>query len=281
MPAQRNNKSPYHSTIMTMARHQRKQEQPQQRQRQDQRQGQQESQDSRDLLDLFEESQSKTLLFTTSTSSRLLQTDGRQSASTGIYQCTLEPENNFDDFNSGDESRETCHVATKLGDGNNFVRTKHQSELVLRNPQFDLSSLRSASSENANANANANAKKKNYLYANTHAKYGADQESDWEIIRAELPQKGDLNSDALNQDGTLRFESVFRTVEAIDWNECDFDCCVKNDKINQKWEEDANYEYRHAYVQTIARSFVVDEVRTSGMKYKMIFLIITKGIIPC
>jgi len=210
------------------------------------------------MLDLFEESQSKTLLFTTSTSGRLQQTDGRQSASTGIYQCTLEPENNDDDFNSGDESSELCHVAAKLGDGKNFVRTMHQTELVLRNTQFDLSSLRSASNEN-NENSNANAEKKNYLYANTHAKYGADQESDWEIIRAELPQKGDLNSDALNQDGTLRFESVFRTVEGIDWNECDFDCCVKNDKINQKWDEGANYEYRHAYWQTIARSFVVDE----------------------
>jgi hypothetical protein len=236
-----------------MAKHQQEQGQGQERQ--------QEPRDSRDLmLDLFQESQSKTLLFTTSTSSRLKQTDGSQSASTGIYQCTLEPENNFDDFNGGDESSEICHVATKLGDGKNFVRTEYQTELVLRNTQFDLSSLRSASNENENA------KKKNYLYANTHAKYGDDQESDWEIIRAELPQKGDLNSEALNQDGTLRFESVFRTVEGIDWNECDFDCCVKNDKINQKWDKGANYEYRHAYWQTIARSFVVDEVRTLAIK---------------
>ena len=39
----------------------------------------------------------------------------------------------------------------------------------------------------------------------------------------------DGTSDAVNADGTLKFDSVFRTREAFDWNECDFDCCVQED----------------------------------------------------
>jgi hypothetical protein len=230
---------------------------------------------------LYEQDHGKTLYFTTATSTHLQQTNGRQTAHTGIYQCTLEPDNNFDDFNDDDESRERCHVASKLGDGFSFAGRRHSAELVLRNLQFDLSSLRSAPRNNErnrihsintndiagiNSNFSSNKKKeKNYLYANTHA-FSNDDDSipDWEIIRAELPHKGDADSDSspLNSDGTLRFESVFRTIELIDWNECDFDCCIQDDKIYDRWDEEANVDYKHAYARTVVRSFVVDEVRS-------------------
>lgn len=214
---------------------------------------------------LYEQNQSKTLFFTTSTSKRLRQTNGRKTAYAGIYQCILEPDNNFDDFNDGDESRESCHVATKLGDWNNIDGTEHY-ELVLRNLQFDLSSLRSPltditpTTSTRSTPSTSESHKKNYLYANTHASYSKkDEVSEWEIVRAELPQKDDYDSEVLNEDGTLRFESVFRTKEAIEWNECEFDCCVQNDKIDEKWEEGTNNAHRHAYSETIVRSFVVDE----------------------
>jgi len=195
---------------------------------------------------LYEQPQSKTLLFTTSISDNLPQVDGSQHANTGIYQCTLEPDNNFDDFNDGDESREICHVASKLADRLNFYWSRH-TELQLRNVQFDLSSLRSKETKRKSAS------KRNFLYANTHGQYiHSHHEPDWEIIRAELPQQGDFDSSVLQADGTLRFESVFRTIEEISWNECMFDCCVKAEDIVAD-------EYKQAFVRAFVRSYAVDE----------------------
>ena len=62
-------------------------------------------------------------------------------------------------------------------------------ELVLRNLQFDLSSLRNVDvngegNSNSNSNNNNNNSKNNYLYTNTHIKYRRDDDSpDWEIVR--------------------------------------------------------------------------------------------------
>lgn len=199
---------------------------------------------------LYEQPQSKTLLFTTSLSSNLLQVDGSTTANTGIYQCTLEPDNNFDDFNDGDEHREVCHVASKLGDRLNFSWSRH-GDLQLRNMQFDLSSLRSTAGKSS---------KKNFLYANTHGKYEHGRhEPDWEIVRAELPQEGDVYSEVLREDGQLAFHSVFRTIEELSWNDCEFDCCVKNEKIYDKWDASVGDEYKQAFVRAFIRSFAVDE----------------------
>ena len=201
---------------------------------------------------LYEQPQSKTLLFTTAISSNLQQLNGRKFAKAGIFQCTLSPDNNFDDFNDGDESREICHVASKLADRNNFYLDRRQ-ELELRNIQFDLSSLRSLSNEGKD--------KKNFLYANTHGAYHHDmvREPDWEIVRAELPKEGDYESDVLGEEGTINFESVFRTIEEITWNECDFDCCIQDDKIYDRWDDSIAAENRQAFVRAFARSFAVDE----------------------
>jgi len=212
-----------------------------------------------DFRNLYEESQSKTLFFTTSKSSSLEQTNGEQSASTGIYQCTLERDDDRDFWSEADLKRESCHVATILADSRNFFSDRKHSEFVLRNIQFDLSSLRSSSNRKANKKANQKKgeTKKNFIYANSHIVGGVD----WEIVRAELPQQGDFNSKVLNKNGTLQFEYVFRSLEAIGWNECDFDCCIKDDVIDEQWDEDTNtnYEYKHAYLRTNIRSFVVDE----------------------
>ncbi len=213
---------------------------------------------------LYEQPQSKTLLFTTSLSTNLLQVDGSTTANTGIYQCTLEPDNNFDDFNDGDEHREVCHVASKLGDRLNFHWSRH-GDLQLRNMQFDLSSLRSTGKS---------ASKRNYLYANAHGKYEhSHHEPDWEIIRAELPQEGDVESEVLREDGTLSFHSVFRTIEELTWNECDFDCCVKKDKIYDEWDASVGEEFKQAFVRAFIRSFAVDEVGSeSDFDVKLYFV---------
>mmetsp|Transcript_8061 Transcript_8061/g.20061 ORF Transcript_8061/g.20061 Transcript_8061/m.20061 type:complete len:689 (+) Transcript_8061:284-2350(+) len=228
---------------------------------------------------LYEQSQSSTLWFTSATS---LFSGIPRTAYAGIYQCTLEADSNFDDFNDGDESRESCKFANLLADWTTFEGTQHH-ELILRNLQFDLSSLRS-SEPNESKNEKQKKKKKqeqkqkpkqNYLYATTHNSYKAtrtiiepnplydddlpvpivhtETRPDWEILRAELPSDAnDYEGTALNPDGTLRFESVFRTDRTIaSWNECDFECCVRNDR--------PNVDDRHAYAETTTRSFVVDE----------------------
>ena len=64
---------------------------------------------------------------------------------------------------------------------------------MLRNLQFDLSSLRNVDGDgdgNTDGDGDNNSKK-NYLYANTHTKYGKD-DPDWEIVRAELPNQGEM-----------------------------------------------------------------------------------------
>ena len=209
---------------------------------------------------LYEQPQSKTLLFTTSSSTDLKQTNGNKEAYTGIYQCTLEPDNNFDDFNDGDESREHCHVASRLADRRNFYRSRDSElqGLQLRNIQFDLSSLRSTSKDDEN--------KKNYLYAN---RYDENQEgqTDWEIVRAELPKKGDSDSDVLGEEGDITFESVFRTMEATSWNECNFNCCLQDDKVYDRWDDSIADEYKQAFSRAMVRSFAVDEVRIAAYDY--------------
>jgi len=207
--------------------------------------------------DLYEQSKGKTLFFTTSASSNLKLTDGK--ALTGLYRCTLDtPEDLFDDFTHYGEDEEICNAATKVGDGNNFDGATHE-ELVLRNLQFDLSSLREDSVHHTDAS------KKSYLYANTHkTQYLKGEDSDWEIVRAQLPDAGDFDNDVVNSDGSLTFESVFKTRALVDWNECEFNCCSKADYerlgfLTNAKEFDTNYEYRHTYTKTMVRSFVVDE----------------------
>jgi len=224
---------------------------------------------------LYEQSPSKTLWFTTATSN--FATKFEKSVRTtygGIYQCILEPpSSNLDDFSDADESRESCHFANVLGDWTTFEGARHH-EFIVRNLQFDLSSLRSSKPSES----------KNYLYATTHSDFVATQTviennpdidddqpmpvvhartmPDWEIIRAELPNENDFEGTVLNDDGTLRFESVFRINQTIDtWNEYDFDCCVQNDRMdNGPWWGSKNYEdVQHAYKQTRTRGFVVDE----------------------
>ena len=196
---------------------------------------------------LYEQTQSKTLVFTSSTSSYLNQFEvGETTAFTGLYQCTLEP-------NQDDESLpEKCYVASKLADGRNFPGRHHKPELLLRNPQFDLASLRTGKHNKSD--------NKNYLYANTHTKYTQQQKvSDWEIVRAELPLKGDKHSRNRKFDGTLQFESVFHMEQNPVWNLCDYNCCIKNNDVDNPWGPEDHLEHRHGY-SIHPRSFAVDEV---------------------
>jgi len=198
---------------------------------------------------LYEQTASKTLIFTTSTTNNLNLAGEAKSAYTGLYQCTLEPSDD------GGESQETCHIASKLADWRNF-RMKH-GELTLRNLQFDLSSLRSEFTNKKDKDS-----KKNYIYANTRSDIKDFKKTgflEWEIIRAQLPEQGDTNSNVLLENGTLQFQSVFRTIEAFEWNECNFECCERNDKLYDSWDEDHVEQYKHAYVRAFVRSFAVDE----------------------
>eukprot|EP00537_Pseudo-nitzschia_pungens_P007131 CAMPEP_0172362718 /NCGR_PEP_ID=MMETSP1060-20121228/6258_1 /TAXON_ID=37318 /ORGANISM="Pseudo-nitzschia pungens, Strain cf. cingulata" /LENGTH=692 /DNA_ID=CAMNT_0013085279 /DNA_START=87 /DNA_END=2165 /DNA_ORIENTATION=- len=250
--------------------------------------------------DLYEQSLSKTLLFTTSTSSKLQQTDDSTAAFTGLYRCTLQEDDNVNDKdndndndkdndkdkdndndNDNDHDLQVCVEATRVATGKNFDGAKH-TQLVLRNLQFDLSSLREASldddydgrflakneNENRETETDTDTDNPNYLYANYHEKSAShDSQGDdyWEIVRARLPNDAsDTNSDAVNSDGSLTFESVFKSVASVDWNECSFDCCIQRDyelmgdtEAARRFDHD--YEYKHAYARTSPRSFAIDE----------------------
>ena len=240
---------------------------------------------------------SQTLWFSTATSNfSVKRPGGLRTAYAGIYQCTLEEDNNFDDFNDGDEDRETCHYADFLGDWTTFDGAKHH-ELILRNLQFDLSSSTSTKDNNKrwrkNQATKTKTKKKNYLYATTHTTITATEKvieanpsydddlpvpftrtsirPDWEILRAELPSGDTTNDDsggaALNPDGSLRFESFFRTNATIaSWNECDsLRCCTRTDRDENYdarvpwWGDRDPADVKHAYAQTTPRSYAVDE----------------------
>eukprot|EP00537_Pseudo-nitzschia_pungens_P011693 CAMPEP_0172387906 /NCGR_PEP_ID=MMETSP1061-20121228/5104_1 /TAXON_ID=37318 /ORGANISM="Pseudo-nitzschia pungens, Strain cf. pungens" /LENGTH=623 /DNA_ID=CAMNT_0013117657 /DNA_START=154 /DNA_END=2025 /DNA_ORIENTATION=+ len=216
--------------------------------------------------DLYEQSKSKTLFFTTSASANLKLTNGK--ALTGLYKCTLEtPEDLFDDFTHYGEDEEICNAATRVSDGHNFGGDEN-ADFVLRNLQFDLSSLRTNSPESAG---------NNFLYANTHrAQYLKGEPSDWEIVRARVAGTGTGTGTGTGEieienkvtgaeDGSLAFESVFKTRAVIDWNECNFRCCTVSDYEAMGYSEDAKKldndddEYKYAYAQTVVRSFVIDE----------------------
>ena len=226
--------------------------------------------------DLYEQSKSKTLLFTSSTSPNLkyhqIDNDGDEVPHyTGLYRCTLGTiEDLQDDFTHYGEDEEICTEATIVGNGLNFHDREVHAGLVLRNLQFDLSSLRVARDDDYDDCVSENEKttttnNNNYLYANYRKEhYTKNERRDWEIVRARLPDAGDFDSNAVNADGSLTFESVFQAWEAVDWNECDFCCCTKADYEREGYSDDAklfdaNYEFRHAYVRTVVRSFVVDE----------------------
>ena len=185
---------------------------------------------------------SKTLFFTSSTSTKMPLTDGNSVAYTGLYSCTLN--DNYDGNMEGDHQR--CEEIRKVADGLNRDGKPHAS-LSLHNLQF----------HNGNGNDNTDG---SYLYSNTYINNSKDHPNvhvgSWEIVRAKLPG---------NEKGVLHFESYFRTLEAFDWNECDFKCCpyqgdTDDDPFAFGKDEDNPFSaHTHAYVRTIPRSFAVDE----------------------
>ena len=184
----------------------------------------------------------KTLFFTSTTSTAMPLATGGSVAYTGLYKCNLDL--NHEELENGVDLQQ-CSVA----------QTASRIAMSLHNLQF----------HNGDNETGKQKKKKNerrdsgppsYLYANTKVEKRNDTGS-WEILRAKLPVN--------RGDGLFEFESVFRTLEAFDWNECDFKCChyisnTDDDPFEYSKEEENNYfAHTHAYVRAIPRSFSVDE----------------------
>jgi len=293
----------------------------------------------------------KTLFFTSSTSSNMPLTDGNSMAYTGLYKCIFD--NNINSINNinnntEDEQRQQqlqqqlqqqqqqqqqqkqlCGETKKVADGND--RDGPRAALALYNLEFvsnindESNSGKTTGTTNRVANSNhksndpsrssnssifststttsttnriasnsaafaaaappTTSSTSSYLYAHTHIDnkrtHSNFNVNSWEILRAKLPttrshqQGGSAGSSTSSTDQVLTFESVFRTLEVFDWNECDFRCCSHNNNDGNGTDDDPfvysnsnnehnngafnAYAHTHAYVRTIPRSFAVDE----------------------
>eukprot|EP00536_Pseudo-nitzschia_multiseries_P018694 jgi/Psemu1/293611/fgenesh1_pg.2916_\ len=214
----------------------------------------------------------KTLFFTSSTSTTMPLTDGTHVAYTGLYKCTFSSISDNDEttivvsenslqgeqnVEPPQEQRLQCDETRKVANGFNRDGTPHAS-LPLYNLQFH--------NGNNQIDSNRERDQSSYLYANTHVdnsrEYTNSHVQSWEILRAKLPT---FHSDEVEIRDQLAFESVFRTLDAFDWNECDFRCCLYSGNADDdpfavsKDEHNGYYAHTHAYVRTVPRSFAVDE----------------------
>ena len=192
------------------------------------------------------ESNSKTLFFTSATSTNMPLTDGNRVPYTGLYKCTLNE-------NEEEGGQVHCEDTRKVADGLNRDGKPHAA-LSVHNLQFHNGD------GNGDNNNNDRTSSSSYLYANIYVDNVKDHPDvhvgSWEIVRAKLPG---------NENGILQFESFFRTLGAFDWNECNFKCCpyqgdTDDDPFAFSKDEDNPFSaHTHAYVRTIPRSFAVDE----------------------
>ena len=173
----------------------------------------------------------RTLFYTSSTSSTMPLINGNI-AYTGLYKCA------FDD--NGEESEHGCSEAQVVA-----------MPISLHNVQFHNGESEPIEEDISTSNHS-------YIYANRYVdntiEYPDAQVGSWEITRAKIPNLDEL-----------QFESIFRTLQVFDWNECNFKCCPYNSTTDydpfeySDGEENNYYSYTHAYVRTIPRSFSVDE----------------------
>jgi len=221
---------------------------------------------SKTSLDKTEDS--NTLYFTTSTSSTLQVTDHTGISFGGLYKCTLNAFNEGRENNAGDDQvqcRETRKVANGLNrDGRRHapwplhnVHLHNGNREIKKRPQVEgMPTIPPTET------------RPSYLYANTKIDHRLDDPNihvgSWEILRAKFPGNAKQNGG----DDTVHFESVFRTLDAFDWNECGFKCCpykanADDDPFQYSDNEENKYfSHTHAYVRTIPRSFAVD--KTTG-----------------
>jgi hypothetical protein len=209
-------------------------------------------------------SDDKILYFTSSTSTTMPFTDGNVVAYTGLYKCTfIENDEDYDSIDGNDQQQ--CRETRKVANGFDRDGPSHAA-LPLHNLQFHSGNReRKKSKKNDEIKIDSfSSSRPSYLYANTYIDKRRENPDvhvgNWEILRAKFP--GDVEENG--SDG-LHFESVFRTLEAFDWNECGFKCCPYNsnsddDPFQYSKDEENNYfSHTHAYVRTIPRSFAVDD----------------------
>ncbi len=183
----------------------------------------------------------RTLFYTSSTSTTMPLINGKI-AYTGLYKCA---------FDDNDEELE-----------HGFEEHKCSEAQVVAMP-FSLHNLQFHSGKEGNMEGDiSSSRNPSYIYANSPVdntiEHPSAQVGSWEISRAKIDSQGTAID-------VLQFESLFRTLQVFDWNECDFKCCPYNsttddDPFQYSKEEENNYfSYTHAYVRTIPRSFSVDE----------------------
>ncbi len=207
----------------------------------------------------------RNLFFTSSTSTTMPLVDESPVAYTGLYRCGVRVNSDEEYGTSNVEyDHPRCLNVKKVADGFNRDGNPHVA-LPLHNLQFHNGNHETKKSHETRI-GNPTESRPSYLYANTYVdnkeENPSEQLGSWEILRAKLPNQSEASK---NSDGFLQFESLFRTLEAFDWNECDFKCCPYNSNKDDdpfqysKQEENNYYAHTHAYVRTIPRSFSVDE----------------------
>jgi len=192
--------------------------------------------------------------------------DGSHVAYTGLYKCSFNKKHHEHDSAGEEDEQQQCGEAKTVANGYDRDGKPHMI-LPLHNLQFHNGDNQTKNRNKKKTIRNSvTTSRSSYLYANTHLDYRKDNPNahtdGWEILRAKLPEKIEK---VAGEEQHLRFESIFRTLESFDWNECGFKCCPYKSNTDDdpfaysKDEENDYYSHTHAYVRTIPRSFSVDE----------------------
>lgn len=219
-----------------------------------------------------------TLFFTSATSTTLAignNFGGLSIAHQGLYSCTLKDYGGK--YNENDDDYEDdggyCIDPKKVADGRN-VDVHFQDQLPLMNLQFFVSSKkRSQNEQSAYTKDESRIDSNNddgssYLYGVSMIEHKEHKIYSWEILRANPVEYTDADDiiDGNSTDATIHngisFRTYFRSMDAFDWNNCEFNCCPFNDDFDSngiKAHRDRHDNaYMHAYVRASPRSFAVD-----------------------
>jgi hypothetical protein len=202
----------------------------------------------------------------------------------GVYSCTLR------DYADGDsderyEAGGYCEEPQRVADGWNtdYHKNHAMNGLLMMNLQFHTSSEDEQGTNEVDDYYFNNDDGNSYLYGAGLFKHHEHNELfSWEILRAKLPtdrrKLGAYDDDYVeyfsppsnstgtfhpDEGGQLQFEVYFKTIQAFDWNNCDFDCCPFNDNVDSNGHQ-ANRdrhesEYLHAFVRTVPRDYAIDK----------------------
>ncbi|KAL3911184.1 MAG: hypothetical protein SGARI_001761, partial [Bacillariaceae sp.] len=170
---------------------------------------------------------SKRLWFTSSASTALAVSEG--TAYSGLYECEVTDVNAdlrkfMKSGNNSEQQPSYCQNPRTLANG--WERDgRYHFGVPLYNVQLHQVQADVASTDNNGDDTQNQHRQPEYVYARTYVK----EHKSWEIVRARIPEllaTDTKTSSAISADyNHMQFQSFFRSPLQFDYNECDFDCC--------------------------------------------------------